>query len=183
MGLDMYLNKRTYIGNDYKEPDKQVKIEVEDSKNFMGEPIKIQQGRVSEIVEQVGYWRKANQIHNWFVQNVMDGDDRCQDFDVSTEQLKELLDLVDTVLKASVLVKGKIQNGTQYKDGKETPIMEDGKYIKNPAVAQKLLPNTSGFFFGSQAYDQYYYDDLVHTKEILEQAIKEGGDYSYRPSW
>ena len=24
----------------------------------------------ARIMEQVGYWRKANQIHNWFVENV-----------------------------------------------------------------------------------------------------------------
>ena len=31
----------------------------------------------SRIIEQVGYWRKANQIHNWFVENVQDGEDDC----------------------------------------------------------------------------------------------------------
>jgi len=183
MGLDMYLNKRTYIGNHYKQPADQVKVDVAKAKNFMGEDINIKQERVSEIVEQVGYWRKANQIHKWFVDNVMGGDDRCQDFDVSTEQLQDLLNLVNKVLKASVLVKGKIQNGSKYENGKMIPIMEDGKYIKNPATAKKLLPNEGGFFFGSLDYDEYYYNDLVETKKILETVIKEGGDYSYRPSW
>jgi len=37
------------------------------------------------------YWRKANQIHSWFVKNVQDGVDECREHRVSVEQLKELL--------------------------------------------------------------------------------------------
>ena len=29
------------------------------------------------IMEMVGYWRKQNAIHNWFVENVQDGIDDC----------------------------------------------------------------------------------------------------------
>lgn len=45
-------------------------------------------GRISE---QVGYWRKANQIHNWFVENVQDGNDDCGSYEVSKEDLEALL--------------------------------------------------------------------------------------------
>ena len=37
------------------------------------------------------YWRKANQIHKWFVDNVQDGNDNCGEYYVSHDQLKELL--------------------------------------------------------------------------------------------
>ena len=37
------------------------------------------------------YWRKANQIHKWFVDNVQQGEDDCGDYYVSHEKLKELL--------------------------------------------------------------------------------------------
>lgn len=37
------------------------------------------------------YWRKANQIHSWFVKNVQDGVDECLEYRVSVEQLRELL--------------------------------------------------------------------------------------------
>ena len=43
--------------------------------------------------ENVGYWRKANQIHNWFVENVQEGIDDCNCYEVSEEQLKNLLDV------------------------------------------------------------------------------------------
>lgn len=37
------------------------------------------------------YWRKANQIHKWFVDNVQGGNDNCGEYYVSHSQLKELL--------------------------------------------------------------------------------------------
>ena len=37
------------------------------------------------------YWRKANQIHKWFVDNVQGGNDNCGDYYVSQDKLIELL--------------------------------------------------------------------------------------------
>lgn len=42
------------------------------------------------ILEEVAYWRKANQIHRWFVTNVQDGIDDCDSYIVSKEQLEKL---------------------------------------------------------------------------------------------
>jgi hypothetical protein len=39
------------------------------------------------------YWRKANQIHAWFVDNVQGGVDECELTEVSAEQLEKLLNL------------------------------------------------------------------------------------------
>jgi len=44
------------------------------------------------------YWRKANQIHNWFVVNVQHGEDNCGQYEVWHEQLKELLTLCQKAL-------------------------------------------------------------------------------------
>ena len=41
--------------------------------------------------EEVGYWRKANHIHRWFVENVQNNDDDCGCYPVSREQLDSLL--------------------------------------------------------------------------------------------
>lgn len=51
------------------------------------------------IEEHVGYWRKANQIHNWFVENVQGGEDDCGSYVVSEEQLEELKSLCEQVLE------------------------------------------------------------------------------------
>jgi hypothetical protein len=36
---------------------------------------------------EVGYWRKANAIHNWFVQNCQKGIDECQEARVSVNKV------------------------------------------------------------------------------------------------
>jgi len=75
MGLDMYLSKKTYVK--YWEHNGDNNYEVTVTK--AGKPTNIDPKKVSYIVEEVGYWRKANQIHNWFVENVQNGIDECQE--------------------------------------------------------------------------------------------------------
>ena len=185
MGLDMYLHKRHYVGNKYREEAKLVRIIVPKDQEGVFFPTKnIKDERVSEIVEEIGYWRKANAIHNWFVQNVQKGKDDCRAYSVSTDDLRKLLSVVTEVLSSSELVDGNVHNGTMYSKGKATKVIKKGKIIKDPTVAQELLPTTEGFFFGGTDYDQYYYQDLVDTKKILEDALKEeGGEFEYQSSW
>ncbi len=45
----------------------------------------------AQIEVTCAYWRKANQIHKWFVDNVQGGEDNCGEYYVSHEKLKELL--------------------------------------------------------------------------------------------
>lgn len=49
------------------------------------------------IFTEVGYWRKANQIHGWFVDYVQNGVDECQLSIVTQEQLQTLLDFARSV--------------------------------------------------------------------------------------
>jgi len=55
------------------------------------------------IVYEAGYWRKANQIHRWFVTNIQHNNDNCVEYFVSKDQLLELLDLVNRVLEDNTL--------------------------------------------------------------------------------
>lgn len=87
MGLDMYLKKKIYIGANYSHNE--VKGNIALTKR--GELVKVKLNRISEIVEEVGYWRKANHIHKWFVNNVQKGKDDCGEYYVSKEQLEKLL--------------------------------------------------------------------------------------------
>ena len=50
------------------------------------------------IFEEVCYWRKANQIHGWFVENVQGGNDDCGYYLVTRDHLEELLEIVTDVL-------------------------------------------------------------------------------------
>jgi hypothetical protein len=96
MGLDMYLSKRHYVRNwNHMAAAERHEITV---KKGDGEATGIKPERITYIIEQVAYWRKANQIHAWFVENVQDGKDECQETYCDREKLQELLDTVNKVL-------------------------------------------------------------------------------------
>ena len=150
MGLDMYLDKRTYVKQwDHIDEAKQYKVEVTRG----GEPTNIDPKKVKYIIEEAGYWRKANAIHKWFVDNIQDGVDDCRDAYAERGDLQTLLDLCRIV-------------------------------IIDKSKAEQLLPSSSGFFFGNTEYDEWYYNDIQNTIEILEKALEdEDGDYYYSSSW
>lgn len=124
------------------------------------------------IMEEVGYWRKANAIHSWFVDHVQSGEDDCDYHDeVTKEVLYDLLTACETVLASCEMVDGKITNGyTATKNGWK-PDLVDGKYVKNTNVAEKLLPTARGFFFGSTDYDEYYIQDIENTIDIINRVL------------
>jgi hypothetical protein len=106
MGLDMYLSKKTYVQQwDHHSPEETYNVKVTRG----GEPVDhIQPNRVSYVEEQVGYWRKSNQIHKWFVDTIQDGNDNCGTYVVEIDDLMNLLDLCkqvrDTPEKAEELL-------------------------------------------------------------------------------
>ena len=90
----MYLTKTTYVKNwDYmkKSEKNYVTVKGADEKHIKSE-------RVQYIEEQLMYWRKANQIHQWFVKNVQDGEDDCREYTVTVEELKQLMDVCYEVI-------------------------------------------------------------------------------------
>lgn len=124
------------------------------------------------IMEEVGYWRKANQIHNFFVENVQDGEDDCSYHNECTKEiLEDLLDKCYKVLTGSIMMIGQVKNGQQYVDGEWVDCMEPGKVIINPEVAEELLPSCRGFFFGSTEYDEYYMQDIEDTIKIIKNVL------------
>ena len=97
MGLDMYLNASRYL-SDFDEADVEKKEAM--LKLFPELEVYLEKDRspVKEMVAEVGYWRKANAIHNWFVQNVQDGEDDCKKYFVNREELEKLKGLCLQVL-------------------------------------------------------------------------------------
>lgn len=93
MGLDMYLEKREHR---YRKDDGTYSTDTSDYKSD-----KYGIGNTEDITREVAYWRKANQIHRWFVVNVCGGEDRCEPHDVSLKQLTELRDLCMKVLESA----------------------------------------------------------------------------------
>ena len=125
------------------------------------------------IIEHVGYWRKANQIHHWFVENVQDGEDDCGDYEVSVEQLKYLLDICKLIKNKCKLVNGKVKSGEHLENGEWVVDYEDGMVVDNPDIAAEYLPTQSGFFFGGTDYDELYMQDIDDTISIIEKVLEE----------
>lgn len=128
----------------------------------------------NSIYEQVGYWRKANHIHDYFVKNVQDGMDDCSyHHEVTKEFLEELRDICIKVLNETVMMTGKIKNGAHFDKQINDWVddYEEGRVIINPNVAKELLPTTSGFFFGSTDYDEWYLRDIEKTIEIINNVL------------
>lgn len=98
MGLDMFLSlrKEEYV-SDYSD-GKEVAYPKELAE-FEKEIIKKSFRFVSKQTSyNIGYWRKANAIHNWFVEECADGVDECQDIVVGLKQAERLLDSCNQVL-------------------------------------------------------------------------------------
>lgn len=178
----MYLYKRSYVKNwEHTPKERRHSITV---KRAGKKVASIDPKKIAYIIEDAGYWRKANHIHKWFVDNVQDGNDDCKEYYVSSEKLKELLDTCQQVLKASKLVKGKVYAGTKWEGEKEIRMEEDGMVIEDSTVANDLLPTEDGFFFGGTDYDEWYLKDVEDTVKILEDALaNEEAEYYYSSSW
>lgn len=94
MGLDMYLNARRFIWS-FPEDSEDVNIGKAIGQQF---PELGDEPNVKYVTAEVAYWRKANAIHQWFVDNVQNGVDDCGDYFVERGQLEDLLKLVNEVL-------------------------------------------------------------------------------------
>lgn len=101
MGLDMYLEAEELVWRpaDYEKVNPiKIKIRKEVHSVYPWMERTNKDGYI-RIVKEIGYWRKASQIHSWFVKNVQEGCDECQRSYVSKEHLIELLDLCRKVKK------------------------------------------------------------------------------------
>lgn len=148
MGLDMYLKGNRYVH--FVDSDDAVSNKIaEQFPELAGLDIP-----VSYVTVEVGYWRKANAIHKWFVNNVQRGVDDCGNYYVSRDHLNELQQLCERVLA-----------------------------FRHLAVEQ--LPTANGFFFGSTEYDEYYFNDVEKTLDIINRALTLPTQWSfeYHSSW
>ena len=196
MGLDMYLrarNKKTekLIPKKYLEYR-----ELKDDKQFIEEQGK---DKVFDLIMsnclfpvqctysnyvylsthlELGYWRKANAIHKWFVDNVQDGVDNCDEYVVSKEQLSQLRDLCKEVIES-------LENSPTHMVQDRNGVYSIEEFI-NISKAKRLLPTTDGFFFGDSHYTKYYLEDLRETVRICDKVmyqVNDDWDITYHSSW
>lgn len=142
MGLDMYLYESIYLGGwDHRKgtPGYELTHELIDKLDI---PADAGGGPHLEVRGTVAYWRKANAVHQWFVNTCQSGIDDCRYADVDGTQLDELVKLCRTVV-----------------DGRDNP--------EATALAITNLAPQSGFFFGSTEVDEWYYKDLEYTVDTI----------------
>ena len=173
MGLDMYLYARKYVsGVNYgRDEAGGFQALLNHELDTIIEPIgltrkDLEADMPSAIVSvKVLQWRKANHIHNWFVDNVQRGEDDCKDYYVSRESLEELLSTLGEVLD----IKHDRHNG-------------------DPDITvEDLLPTQEGFFFGTYEYDDYYWSEVERTYEAINGLLNNEKfkyfDFEYSSSW
>jgi hypothetical protein len=161
MGLDQYLEARKYI--DGGTPDN-LSLAFEEVLKFAPEGLTkhshYSQATVSYLV---AYWRKANAVHGWFQTHLDQPVSNCEDVPVLFKQLAQLREDCLEVLDS------------RGQDAAE-------------AVALRLLPPTTGFFFGSPEIDDWYYQDLEYTVTALTHLLATVPDtnewsFYYRAWW
>ena len=107
-------------------------------------------------IHEVAYWRKANAIHGWIVSNFASADD-CTPISIPKSGI---ITLRDTCLKV-------LELGTSQ-------------------AAEEFLPPTSGFFFGSNEVDDWYWEDIKETAKALTVIIDQSTEdawFEYQASW
>lgn len=169
MGLDMYLSARRYVSGysfgGRNDDDPSVKayksIMAGEVAGIEPPPFVHEDASSSIYVEYPAmYWRKANQIHSWFVSNVQDGNDDCGNYNVSREKIVELDELCRNVFMS-----------------------------QKADYALEHLPPGEGFFFGNTSIDEWYWEQVRTTMDFTAgwlAAVPET-DYTfelvYHSSW
>lgn len=191
MGLDMTLEKYPKVAGVPLEA--LIRIDIDelnaDIKHAFAPYIKLRgtSFQWETFSEEVMYWRKANAIHKFFVDNVQNGEDDCGYYKVSLDVIKQLYNLC---LETHKVITNSPKKTISVHVGwnKSADIYEDvSVYDVDEYVMEELLPTTSGFFFGSTDYGEWYLENLTNTIEICEKIINEFDfdkyDLVYTSSW
>jgi hypothetical protein len=177
----MYLNKKTYVKNwEHQKPEEKHEVLVKKGGVLRKD---IKPGRVTNIEEEMGYWRKANHIHNFFIERCGNGDDNCCEMSVCLDDLLELKERCEKVIKSlEGSTKKTIKVKTGWSGGQD--VYSDMEVFVDTETAEELLPTTAGFFFGSVEYDEYYLQDCKDTLKIIGECLEDdSGDFYYEASW
>jgi hypothetical protein len=98
MGLDMSLYATEYVGSRSNKEGYDHAVKALGAEEFFSKHSHDRLGSADVKVE-VAYWRKANAIHKYFVDNLQGGKDECQTTEVSRSELQDLLDICNEVME------------------------------------------------------------------------------------
>lgn len=176
MGLDMYVNirhKDTQSKLDayeawenkysYEEFERLTEEQKEEYRNSEPEYDGEMYGK------ELMYWRKANQIHNWFVQNCQGGVDDCGRYAITVADLMKLKELCEKIL--TMTENHKEMRYTSYGATEKEEVDIPYLTLEGVEYAIEHLPSRSGFFFGSTEYDDWYVWWLKNTVEQINDTL------------
>lgn len=196
MGLDMYLfrmrkqkNKNFNQVMELKEKMNDEKLTSEEREEISPYIFHIDMEVINysydDLLKEVYYWRKANAIHKWFVENVQDDEDDCGYYRVTENDLEKLIkDLQEVYI--SLKDKETIDIEKTYEYNNEKYIVKLYKK-EDTEVADCVLPTQEGFFFGDTSYNNYYFEMVEQTLNDL-RILKNSFDFDnnylvYSSSW
>lgn len=160
MGLDMYLKAKKYMSPYFDKEDGEHIDQLNQMmlpEHLITKDDPLDRGiSIKEVVAEIAYWRKANAIHGWFVDNCQDGVDECQEAYVDRSKLEKLLDIVTKVLN------------------------------DNSLAAELLPPTEGFFFGSDQIDEWYIQDlkfTKERLELILNEPTFQSWDFYYQSSW
>lgn len=156
MGLDMYLTRHIHVCNySFDTAGQQMSAAIMQALGIK-HPEHYANGSIN-IDLPAAYWRKANAIHGWFVQNVQGGNDDCRRYPVTHDQLNELRTLCQDAL--------------------------EGKHPKSalPPTDGFFFGNTSD----DEYYREYLKHTIEQLDRVLDpaNAVSEHDYFYYQSSW
>lgn len=203
MGLDMYLYAEKDVSNyDYVT----IKGELDRVENSEYDKIITASGMDTlptsqypsvSVRKKVAYWRKANAIHGWFVRELANGKDECQEIYVTREDLVNLRNECVNALanRANAVPNNESSRVIKLNDNGNnveevmTQMMstfkKEAQKSNSTIVVSEPLAPTEGFFFGGTEKDEYYYGTIEYTLDTLNALLANGDkyEYYYRASW
>ena len=79
MGLDMYLEGRTFLWGNWQHPERDEKRD-----GF----------KIKNVTVELGYWRKHPNLHGYIVQEFAGGVDECQEIPLTEENILQIIDAI-----------------------------------------------------------------------------------------
>lgn len=142
MGLDMYLVGKRYL----KDSTPAAKLDEDYANSNEG---------YEELFKQneIGYWRKANAIHKWFVDNVQSGTDDCGYYRTTRDRLIELQEVCKRVLAFKHLAHEQLPTQSGFFFGSAE---YDDYYYEDVADTIKIVDKAITAIDDNENYAVYY---------------------------
>ena len=168
MGLDQYITIRHKSTNAaYAKWENYCKLSEEESKE-------VRKPKEPDSELTIGYFRKHNMIHGYFVDHVQGGVDDCGTYKFEYTVLEDLIQICKNVMSYVT----KTERPPKYiEDGKgnKCECFQYPEYkitMEGLEYAMEYLPLRDGFFFGTREYNDDYFWCVENAIEELTFALQ-----------